>query len=123
LAAISSRLMAVTSLKRRGSLHEIDVLVQRQLADALASGGEDGVGERGRGRRNWRLPDAADGAAVVDRAYLDHRRLVETQGLVGIEVRLLGHAVLVSQFAIDGVAESPDDAALDLVLEILGVEH
>src|SRR5262245_37504237 len=108
-------------LRTAWSLRKIDVLAQRQFADAFAGGGEDGVGERRRGGRNRRLADAADGASAVGRTYLDHRSLAETQGFVGIEIRLLGHAVLIGQFAIDGVTESPDDAALNLILEILRV--
>ena len=104
-------------------LCKVDLLVQRQLADAFSRGGEDGVGKRRSGRWNRGLADSADGAAVVDRSDLDRRRLVETQALERMKVGLFGHSVLVGQFAIDGVAQSPDHAALNLVLEIFGVEH
>src|SRR5207245_3292243 len=62
---------------------------QRQPAQALARGGEDGVGHRGRYGRHAGLADSAGPLRARDDVHLDRRRLVHPQRRVIVEVRLL----------------------------------
>src|SRR5262249_35059574 len=96
---------------------------QRQLADALAGGSKDSIGEGRGGRWDTWLPDAADLVGIGECPNLDQRRLIKTHALEGMVVRLLGDPVRIRQLGIHRVAESPDDASLNLIIEVLGIQN
>src|SRR5215204_1271585 len=77
------------------------VVLERQVADALAGRGEDRV-EHGRRRdRDRRLADAAPEAAGGNRVGLDLRHLVDAHDVVSVEVLLLDAAVLDGALAVE----------------------
>src|SRR5215213_3125061 len=98
------------------------VVLERQVADALAGRGEDRV-EHGRRRdRDRRLADAAPEAAGRDRLRLDRRHLVDAHYVVGVEVLLLDPAALDGALAVERRREAVDEGALDLPRHLLGID-
>src|SRR5262245_5462754 len=102
---------------------EVDVLVQRQFTNAQAGCGKDCISQSRGGRWDTRLTDAANLVGVGERPNLDQRRLVQPHALESVVVRLLSDPVDVRQLGINRMAEPPDDAALDLIVEVLRVQN
>ena len=80
------------------------------LASAGAAGGTGGS------------PTPLHLGIVLQSANLDDRTLVDPHRFVVVVVGLLHRALCVGEFAVDGVAEPPDDAALHLVFEVDGID-
>src|SRR3546814_2269250 len=53
----------------------------------------------------------------------DYRTLVEPHALMSLVVRLFHPSACIGEFAIHGMAQPPEDAALHLSLEIDRIEH
>src|SRR5262249_12847680 len=102
--------------------HKSYLFVQRKLADAFSRSGENRVGERWRRRRHGWLADPSYLAAELQAFHHDFRRLIQTHAFVNVEVGLLRSVVLVGQFAVHGMAETPDRAAHQLRFEIDGID-
>src|SRR5205085_3725095 len=96
--------------------------IDRQLADALAGGGEDGTGDRGREGRQARLADTARRFRALHDVHLDLRHLIDAQHLIVVEVRLLDAPVLEGHLAVERGSQAVDDRALDLALDNLRVD-
>src|SRR5262249_14112493 len=97
-------------------------LVEGHFADPLSGRREYRIGERWCGRRNRRLPQTSHFGIVLKPANFDNRTLVDPHGFVADVSGLLHRALCVSEFAIDRVAEPPDDASLHLILEVDGID-
>src|SRR5499425_2156585 len=92
------------------------LILERQLPDAPAGGGEDRVRHRGRGDGRAWFADSAWRFLVVHQVHLDGRRLVDSHNSNVMEVGLLDPAVLERHAPPQGAADSEDDPALDLGL-------
>src|SRR5215471_16117311 len=73
-ASIRARRVSIVSSSGRPEL-----VLERQLPDAPARRGEDGVGEGGPGHGRARLADSARGFGVAHQMHLDRRGLVDAQ--------------------------------------------
>src|ERR1035437_2580651 len=95
--------------------------LERQGANSLASGGEDGIAHRGQNRLQCRL--AQPGWRVVGLAPIDFdlRHLPHAHQRVVMEVRLLDLAILQRDF-LRQVAHAFHDAALRHALSRVGVD-
>src|SRR5882672_1110223 len=92
-----------------------------QGTNAVAGGGEDGVGDGGERWRKRRL--AQTGGRIVSLQVMDFdgcRRLIYTHRFVFVEIALFGAAAVDGDFASHEIAESFRDSALRL---IFGVER
>src|SRR5262245_63994792 len=92
------------------------LILERQLTDAPAGGGEDRIRHRGSGHGGAWFADSAWRFQVVHQVYLDGRRLVDSHDSNVMEVGLLDPAVLERHAAPQGAADSEDYPALDLGL-------
>src|SRR5262249_24566454 len=92
------------------------LILERQLPDALTGGSEDRVGHRGTGDGRAWFADAAWRFQVAHQVHLDSRRLVDSHDSNVMEVGLLDPAVLERHAAPQGAADSEDYPALDLGL-------
>src|ERR1041385_553092 len=89
----------------------------RQCADALAGGGEDGVRHRRGDARCAGLADAARRRVAGDDVQFNVRHLVDAQHVVVVEVALLHAAAVDRDAAFQRGAEAERDRALDLLLD------
>src|SRR5829696_1275929 len=90
------------------------VVLERQVADALAGRGEDRVEHGGRRHRDRRLADAAPEAARRDHSGLDRGHLVHAHHVVGIEVLLLAAAALDRALAVERRRKAIGEGAFHL---------
>src|SRR5687768_8406370 len=81
-------------------LRRAQLLPNRQLANPLAAGGKDGVGQRGHHARGAGLSDAARRFQALDDVHVDLRYFVDAQHTVVAEVGLLHAAVLDGDLAV-----------------------
>src|SRR5713226_2402293 len=95
----------------------------RQLADALTGGGEDGIGHRGRGTGNARLADPARLLCAGHDMHLDLRRLVDAQHGIVMKIALLHAAIGKREFAIERRRQPEDHRALHLRFDDVGVDR
>src|SRR5207249_11763994 len=93
----------------------------RQFSNALAGGGEDGVGNSRGERRHRRLSDSARGCFARSDVDLDDRHFVDPQHGIVVEVALLHAALVDGDGAIKRGAETVDDAALHLRYHLIRV--
>src|SRR5262245_36980019 len=92
------------------------LILERELPNASAGGGEDRVRHRGSGDGRAWFADSAWRLVVAHQMYLDGRRLVDAHDSNVMEVGLLDPAVLERHAAPQGAADSEDYPALDLGL-------
>src|SRR5215470_3306785 len=92
------------------------LILERQLPDAPAGGGENRVRHRGSGDGCAWFADSAWRFQVAHQVHLDGRRLVDSHDSNVMEVGLLDPAVLERHAAPQSAANSEDYAALDLGL-------
>src|ERR1700737_3657060 len=92
------------------------VVLQRQRADALASGGKNRIAKRRRDDRRRRLAAAASEAAARHHDDFDLRHLGETQHWEVVEVRLLPAPILDGDLAVERRRETPHDPTFRLLL-------
>src|SRR5262249_7158970 len=62
------------------------LVLERQLPNSLAGGGEDRVGQRGPGDRGARLADSSRRFEIAHQVHFDLRRLVDPQHANVVEV-------------------------------------
>src|SRR5438046_54347 len=104
----------------------LQLLADRQCADALAGRGEDRVDQRRRKRRHPRLADAAGRRVGAGRYDVDvgyGRGLVDPDHREIVEIALLHLAVLEGDRAMLGEAHAHDRGALDLRLDPLRIDE
>src|SRR5215470_54448 len=99
------------------------LILERQLPDALAGGGEDRVRYRGSGYGRAWFADPAWGFQIAHQVHLDGRRLVDAHDTHIMEVGLLDPAVLESHAAPKGATDTEDYPALDLGLHSVRVHN
>src|SRR5260370_40899917 len=92
------------------------------LAQALAGGRIDRVGDRGNDCRCPGLAHTTRRLRAFHDVDLNGGRLVHTQHLIGIEVGLLDTAALQRDLAVESSGGAKDDSALDLRLHRVGVD-
>src|SRR5215469_9415064 len=90
------------------------LILERQLPDAPAGGGENRVRHRGSGDGCAWFAHSAWRFQVAHQVHLDGRRLVDSHDSNVMEVGLLDPAVLERHAAPQGAADSEDYPALDL---------
>src|ERR1700737_733278 len=114
-SAACMRLHAKTSRTTTKNRARLPILIlQRQFPDSPSGRGKDRVGQRRcRHRCTW-LTDSSRGLTVSHQVHFDRRRLIYPQDANIMEVRLLHAPVLERHLAVQGAADSEDDAALDL---------
>src|SRR5262245_50099660 len=98
------------------------LILERQLPDAPAGGGENRVRHRGSGDGRAWFADSARRFQVAHQVHLDGRRLVDSHDSNVMEVGLLDPAVLERHAAPQGAADSEDYPALDLGLHGVRVQ-
>src|SRR6266851_3909431 len=91
-----------------------ELILQRQLPNSLPGRREYRVGHGGGGDSGTRLADSSGSLIAAYQVHFDCRRLIDPQDANIMEVGLLHPAVLERHFAVEGAADSEDDAALDL---------
>src|SRR5258705_13849507 len=95
--------------------------IDRQPAQALASGGKYRIGDRrDNGGRSW-LTHPTGGFSTLDNVHLDGRRFVYAQDLVGVEVPLFDAPVLQGNFSKKSGRDSENHGALDLCPDSVGI--
>src|SRR6516225_6496258 len=92
------------------------LILERQVPDAPAGGGENRVRHRGGGDGCAWFADSAWRFQVAHQVHLDGRRLVDAHDSNVMEVGLLDPAVLERHAAPQGATDSEDYPALDLGL-------
>src|SRR6516165_521700 len=92
------------------------LILERQLPDAPAGGGENRVRHRGSGNGCAWFADSTWRFQVAHQVHLDGRRLVDAHDSNVMEVGLLDPALLERHAAPQGAADSEDYPALDLGL-------
>ena len=95
----------------------------RQLANALAAGGEDGVRDRGSRRRHSRLTDAR---RMLDAGYdvnFDGWRFVDAQNLIVLKIALLYAAAINRYLIFWSGTEGEDNSAFDLRCDAVRIYH
>src|SRR5215469_585514 len=108
--------IGIVSSSRRAQL-----ILERQLPDAPAGGGENRVRHRGSGDGRAWFSDSAWRFQVAHQMHLDGRRLVDSHDSNVMEVGLLDPAVLERHAAPQSAADSEDYPALDLGLHSVRV--
>src|SRR5262245_20904134 len=98
------------------SSNRAQLILERQLPDAPAGGGEDRVRHRGSGDGRAWFADSAWCFQVAHQVHLDGRRLVDSHDSNVMEVGLFDPAVLERHATPQGAADSEDYPALDLGL-------
>src|SRR5215470_9205520 len=98
------------------------LLADRQLANPLARGREDRIGQRRHHTRGTRLAHSTRRLQVLHQVDFDPRRLVDAQHPVVAEVGLLNPAVLECDLAVERARQAEDDAALHLRANGVGVD-
>src|SRR5665213_315035 len=96
-------------------------MTDREFSQALAGGGEDGVGHGGRDGRHGSFPYASGVVVGFHYVHVYPRHFIDSQNVVGVEVALLDAAFVDGDFAFKGGRETEDDAAFDLLTDDGGV--
>src|SRR4030095_9262134 len=93
----------------------------RQFSNALAGGGEDGVGDSRGERRHSRFSDSASGCFTRSDMDLDHRHFVDPQHGIVVKITLLHAALVDGDGAIKRGAKTVDNATLHLRYHLIRV--
>src|SRR5262245_5431570 len=120
-AAIRTKIVARIAIVFSSGRAEL--FFQGQLPNALASRGEDRVGQRGPGDGGARFADPPGLLEVANEVHFDRRRLVAAHHPNVVHVGLVDTAVLERHAAPEGAADSEDDPSLDLGLHRVGIHH
>src|ERR1700730_8914234 len=113
-AASARRMTNGTRMRIVSSSSRTELPLHRQLADPLAGGGEDGVGDCWSRYRRTRLADPSRRLEIAHKVHFDGRRFVDPQHANVVEVGLLHPAVLQRHLSPKGAADPEDDPTLDL---------
>src|SRR5712692_3582633 len=108
---------------RSGLNLSAELALERQRAEPLARHREDRVRKRGPGHGRARLADPAGRFIVAHEVHFDRRRLTHPQHPIVVEVGLLDPPILERDLAPQRRADAEIDAALDLCLHDVGVDH
>src|SRR5258706_6893361 len=109
LARTSRPTMNEARIRMVVSSARAELLLQRQLPNALAGRGKNRVRHGSRGDRRARFANSAGRFPVAHQVYLDGRHLVDPKDANVVEVGLLHSALLERHFAPEGTADSEQD--------------
>src|SRR5271165_1007362 len=101
----------------------LGLIPKRQLPNAFAGCGEDGVGNCGSSWRDTRLAESAHRGIAFKKMHLHIGRLGESQEGIVMEVGLHNGALIERDGFIETGGQAHDDAAHDLRGAAIGIYH